>query len=366
MAKKPGTVKIEEHRGISLMSTAAKTFNKVLLRRLLPVLNPFLRPEQNGFRPHRGTCQQILSLRRIIEGATKYQTTAVIVFVDFQRAFDSIDRQCIGGVLSAYNVPPRLTQAITAMYDNTSASVLTADGETGVFNTSSGVLQGDTLAPFLFILLLDWVLRVAIPDDSNGFLITRKIGKRHPEQRISVLGYADDLALVSSSPAGAQAMLNSLVTTAHRVGLKVNPRKTEVLHVPGPNNDIMLEGKTLPVCNKFTYLGGQVPSCREDLRHRKSLAWLAFNRLRVVFNSTILSDSLRAKLFAATIETVLLYNAITWTLTGGLEEELDAAHSRLLRAAFNIRWPERIRNADLSQRAGLHTPSERLVQDRLA
>ncbi len=364
--KKPGTVKIEEHRGISLMSTAAKTFNKVLLRRLLPVLNPFLRPEQNGFRPQRGTCQQILSLRRIIEGATKYQTPAVIVFVDFQRAFDSIDRRCIGGVLSAYNVPPRLTQAITAMYHNTSASVLTADGETAVFNTSSGVLQGDTLAPFLFILMLDWVLRVAIPDDSNGFLISRKIGKRHPEQRVSVLGYADDLALVSCSSTGAQTMLNNLVAAAHRVGLRVNPRKTEVLHVPGPNINISLEGKTLAVCNKFSYLGGQVPCCRDDFRHRKSLAWLAFNRLRVVFNSKILSDCLRAKLFAATIETVLLYNAVTWTLTRTLEEDLDAAHSRLLRAAFNIRWPERVRNIDLYKRAGLCPPSERLRHDRLA
>ena len=97
--KKPGTLRIEEHRGISLMSSAAKIFNKVLLRRVQPVLEPFLRSEQNGFRPHRGTCQQILALRRVIEGAIKFQVNAVVVFVDFRRAFDSINRHSLREIL---------------------------------------------------------------------------------------------------------------------------------------------------------------------------------------------------------------------------------------------------------------------------
>jgi exonuclease III len=362
--KKQGTLKIEEHRGISLMSCTAKVFNKVLLRRVQPVLEPFLRPEQNGFRPQRGACHQILSLRRVIEGATKYQTSAVVVFVDFRRAFDSVDRRSLGEVLAAYRVHPRLATGIMALYQDTSASVLTSDGVTDDFCTSSGVLQGDTLAPFLFVLLLDWVLRVAIPNDSHGILVKRRVGRRVPERRISVLAYADDLALVSSSAAGAQAMLDSLVTTARRVGLAVNASKTEVLSVPGPHADILFESNPLPVCRSFVYLGGQVPSCAEDLTRRKRLAWSALARLRVVFASAALSDGLRARLFSATVETVLLYNAVTWTLTSTLESELDAAHSHLLRAAFNVRWPERVRNIDLYRRAGLRPPSTRLREER--
>lgn len=56
--KKAGTSKVEDLRGISLMSTAAKLFNKILLSRLQPILDPFLRHEQNGFRPQRGTVTQ--------------------------------------------------------------------------------------------------------------------------------------------------------------------------------------------------------------------------------------------------------------------------------------------------------------------
>ena len=81
------------------------------------------------------------------------------------------------------------------------ASVLTSDCETEEFCTRSGVRQEDTLAPFLFVLLLDWLQRLAIPDDNDGFLLQRRVGRRLPEQRISVLSCADDLALVSSTAA---------------------------------------------------------------------------------------------------------------------------------------------------------------------
>jgi exonuclease III len=362
--KKPGTLKMEEHRGISLMSCTAKTFNKVLLRRVQPVLDPYLRSEQNGFRPLRGTCQQILALRRVIEGATKFQTSAVVVFVDFCKAFDSVDRRSLSKILAAYKVHARLVRGILALYEDTSAAVLTSDGLTDEFDTSSGVLQGDTLAPFLFVLLLDWVLRVAIPDDTNGFLLARRVGRRVPEQRISVLGYADDLALVSSSAAGAQAMLNSLVTTARRVGLRLNAAKTEVLCVPRPQVDILYDDHPLASCTTFVYLGGRVPDCSGDFLRRKRLAWSALGRLRAVFASTSLPDGLRARLFSATVETVLLYNAVTWTVTQTLETELDAAHSHLLRAAFNVHWPERVRNAELYRRASLRPPSIRLREER--
>uniref|UniRef100_A0A1I8I759 Reverse transcriptase domain-containing protein n=1 Tax=Macrostomum lignano TaxID=282301 RepID=A0A1I8I759_9PLAT len=174
--KKPGTTRLEDHRGICLQSCAAKLFNRMLLSRLQPVLDPYLRPEQNGFRPHRGT------------------------------------------------------------------------------------------------------------------------------KRLSVLGYADDLALLSSTVEGAQG------------------------------------------------------DAREDLRRRRGLAWAAFRSVRAVLQSEALPDRQRAALFQAVIETVLLYNAETWTLTDSLEQQVDAAHAGLLRAAFNI-GVERVTNAALYRRAGLPRPS---------
>ena len=187
-----------------------------------------------------------------------------------------------------------------------------------------------------------------------------------PERRISVLGYADDLALVSSSAAGAQILFDDLVKTARRVGLIVNASKTVVLSVPESHVNILFDGNPLPQSRDFVYLGGQVPNSAEDITRRKRLAWSTLARLRVVFASEAMSDGLRARLFYATVESVLLYNAVTWTLTSSLESKLDAAHSHLLRAAFNIYWPQRVRNIDLYRRAGLQPPSTRLREERRA
>uniref|UniRef100_A0A1I8J7L5 Crossover junction endonuclease MUS81 n=1 Tax=Macrostomum lignano TaxID=282301 RepID=A0A1I8J7L5_9PLAT len=180
------TTRKEDHRGISLMSCTAKLFNRLLLDRLQlrAVLDPYLRYEQNGFRPQRGTLTQILALRRVIEEARIRQSTLIIVFVDFRKAFDSVLRAALPFVLRAYRVPQQLIDAVMALYCDTGAAVVTADGLSDLFDTSSRVLQGDTLAPFLFVLLLDWVLRTALPSADDGFLLRRRIGRRHGEKRL--------------------------------------------------------------------------------------------------------------------------------------------------------------------------------------
>ena len=58
------------YRGISLLPIASKIYNKLILNRLRPNLEPILRKNQNDFRPGRSTLGQILTLRRIIEEIT--------------------------------------------------------------------------------------------------------------------------------------------------------------------------------------------------------------------------------------------------------------------------------------------------------
>ena len=71
------------YRGISLSAIAAKMTNKMLLNRILPAIDPHLRPNQNGFRLWRKTAAHILALRRIIESAKKFNLKAILVFIDF-------------------------------------------------------------------------------------------------------------------------------------------------------------------------------------------------------------------------------------------------------------------------------------------
>ena len=79
------------YRGISLSPAAVKIYNKLLLNRISPHLEQLLRRNQNGFRKGRSTLPQILAIRRILEECRIGSKTAAMVFVDFSKAFDSIN-----------------------------------------------------------------------------------------------------------------------------------------------------------------------------------------------------------------------------------------------------------------------------------
>jgi len=76
-----------------------------------------------------------------------------------------------------------------------------------------------------------------------------------------------------------------------------------------------------------------------------------------------LSDDLKRRLFVATVESVLLYGAETWTLTAQQDKALDGVYTRMLRMALNVSWREHVRNADLY--AGLPKVSIKVRERRM-
>ena len=136
----------------------------MIFNRIRPKINPHLRPNQNGFRPEKSTAVHILALRRLIERVRSHNLKAVLTFVYFRKAFDSIHRGRMFCILRAYSVSDRIVQATGLMYNNTRACVLTPDGNTDYFELLAGVLQVATLALFLFTIILYYTMRQAIDE----------------------------------------------------------------------------------------------------------------------------------------------------------------------------------------------------------
>ena len=153
---------VDNYRGIALSAIAQKITNKIILRRIQPIISLTLRKNQNGFRPVKSTTTHILALCRLIEGVKSKNMNAIITYVDFRKALDSIDRGRMFKILIAYRIPKPLVNMISITYENTEAIVLTPAGETISFYINSGVLQGYTLAPFVFIIVFDYAMRSAI------------------------------------------------------------------------------------------------------------------------------------------------------------------------------------------------------------
>ena len=221
----------DNYRGITLTCIDAKIYNTLLRARIQPELEKVLRRNQNGFRPNRSTQGQILTVRRLIEGVKAKNLQATIAFVDFSKAFDFIHRSKLADILRSYGIPNEKVKAIMMLYKGTKSLVRSSDGDTRFFEIQVGVLQGDTLAPLLFILALDYVLRMSADNDRNlGFTLQRSVGRRYPPKTITDADYADDLALLSDNHEKAQKLLHALEQHTASIGHFVNTKKTEVMN----------------------------------------------------------------------------------------------------------------------------------------
>ena len=147
--------KTENYRGIALTFLIMMTINRMILNCLRPIVYPLLSGNQSGFRPGRTIVAKVFALRRMIKEVSKNKLPAVLVYIDFKKAFDSINHQTMFNILKAYGVPPRMLDAIELCYQNLKAKVVSPDGDTDIFKIYAGVMQGDTLAPFLVVTVLD-------------------------------------------------------------------------------------------------------------------------------------------------------------------------------------------------------------------
>ena len=340
LPKKGNLTLHQNYRGISLTCIAAKIYNKLLLNRIFPVLNPILRRNQNGFRKGRSTIAQILALRRIIEEMKNGNKELTIVFVDFKKAFDSVNREVMFEILALYGFPDKIIKAIKALYSNTKAKVITPDGETDLFDIVAGVLQGDTLAPLLFVTVLDYVLRISMDENNTkGLLLKPRTSRRHPAQHITDLDFADDLAIPSDTVANAESLLHALEEAAAHVGLYCNASKTEYTSTSPEPSMSTLAGNIIKHVPDFQYLGSHIMDSEKDFTIRKALAWSACNKLEKIWKSGI-TKQLKVNLFRATVEPILLYGAETWTMNAKMHRRLDGCYTNMLRRIQNMSWKD--------------------------
>ena len=95
-----------------------------------------------------------------------------------------------------------------------------------------------------------------------------------------------------------------------------------------------LDGTSLKLVEKFTYLGSSVSSTEKDIDTRLTKAWTAIDRLSIIWKS-VLADKMKRSFFQTAVVSILLYGCITWMLTKRLEKKLDGNYTRMLRAILN-------------------------------
>ena len=170
----------------------------------------------------------------------------------------------------------------------------------------------------------------------TGFTLTPRQSSRHVATYITDTDFADDPALISDYLEEAQLFLLRLEVAAKIVGLHVNYKKTEYMLYNQPEGDLVtLEGNKLKQVDNFKYLGLWIQSSEKDMNIRIGQAWSALNKMMKVWKSNLQSH-LRVGFFRATVESVLLYGAECWTMTGKMRNRLDGTYTRMLRAVLEF------------------------------
>ena len=196
----------------------------------------------------------------------------------------------------------------------------------------------ETLAPYLFIIFLDYVLRTPIDKmKDNGFKLTKERSRRYPAHTITYADYADVIALLANTPAQAEYLLNSLERGAAGIGLHVNADKIEYTCFNQRTDISTLNSSSLKLVEKFIYLWSSVSSSETDINTCLAKAWIAIDKQSVIWMSD-LTNKMKHSFFQAAVVLILLYGCTKCTLTKRMEKKLDSNYTRTLRAILKKSW----------------------------
>ena len=369
------------YRGISLLSCVGKIFADIVLHRIQKLVNNLYPDSQHGYRNERGTIDGIFTVRQLMEKSREQSRNLYIVFIDFTKAFDTVNRPLLFKLLSKIGCPPNLLKTIQLLYSEVKARLVIEGELSNPFNYDCGVKQGCKLAPTLYGLYAAMALWIAFKDnnehsiyvrfrtDGNLFDLRRLKAKTKTfYMYIREAQYADDIAVFSDSAEGLQSLLTSYHLSAKRFGLQINAKKTEVMCL-GPQCDFFIDETKLESTDRFKYLGSILSkdsNLKDELTTRIQATSCAYGRLKErVFNNRDLTTRTKVTVFNQCLMPILLYGSETWTLYAHEVKQLRTVQQRHLRNIMRIKWDDFVSNEEVLKRSNSTDVEVILAKNRL-
>ena len=220
---------LKNWRPISLLNVDYKIATKTIAERMKNALPNIINHNQVGYIKGRQITDNIRTIKDIYF-YTKYKhIPGLIINIDFEKAFDSVDWEFLQCTLSKLNFGKSFINWIKTFYYGISSCIINNGVTSPYFNLGRGVRQGDPLSPYLFLLVAE-VLACAIRQ--NPKIKGIKIGK----EELKVLQFADDMSGVLADEKSAKAFLKTVQHFGEFSGLKLNKHKTEATWIGSYRN----------------------------------------------------------------------------------------------------------------------------------
>ena len=156
----------DNYRGISLLVVASKIFTRVILNRIQHVIDSRLLEQQAGFRPNRSTMDSVFIVKMIMEKSREFNKPLHMVFIDIQKAYDSVNRELLWRICRSYGITEKLVRILKLTYKNSNAQVRINNELSEAFDIVNGVMQGGISFPILFNIVFDFIIRQVL-DQAN-------------------------------------------------------------------------------------------------------------------------------------------------------------------------------------------------------
>ena len=302
------------YRGINLSPCSYKLYCSILNNRLVTWLESreVIHDEQNGFRRGRSTIDHLSTLTSIIETRKLKKLSTYAVFVDFKKAYDTVNRNLLFQDLNKIGISTHFLNTIKAIYSHVECAVKLNENMTNWLNVNSGLKQGCVLSPVLFNIFINSLVTEIKALD---------IGIDIDDEKIGILLYADDIVLVAENEADLQLLLDILDTWCKRKLLTVNLDKTKVVHFRNPSvkqttKIFLLNGEEVCIVGKYQYLGLLLTEFLDYNEMAKAVAKSASRALSLLIVKSKAHGGFQhetfTKLFDTLVWSVISYGAAIW------------------------------------------------------
>ena len=193
---------------------------------------------------------------------------------------------------------------------------------------------------FLFILVIDWILRNTTANHRRGL-------RWKFNTFLEDLDFADDIVLLSSRYSDLENKSNLFNTYANSVGLNINKKKTQTMRINAKSHkNLEIDRNEIGDVKEFTYLGSVLDTnggAEADIRNRILKAKTAFYGLNKIWKSSNIQSKTKIKVYKTIVRAILLYGTEAWCLRKSDIQKLEVFQNNCLRKIFKIFWPIKIK-----------------------
>ena len=330
MFKKNDRSLLKNYRPISLSNVDYKIIAFVLSNRLHTILDKIISPQQTAYVKKRFIGENIRQMEDILEYTSKMKIPGLVLFLDFEKAFDSLEWNFLDEVLKKFGFSDKFIKYINTIYNKPFACIKINGYLTERFNILRGVKQGCPLSAILFILCTEVLARAIVSnDDIKGITIPNRMSGKNKTYKLSQ--YADDMSLFLESGEQVLNALDVVIAFGQVSGLKLNLEKTEGMWIGSLfGSNTIIEGIKWPRIIRYlgVYIGPDIIDCQRKNWDDKLLSFQKLLDCWRSKNITLFSKVNFIKTFAIS---KLVFPAIMLPLPSDLIKRVE-------KLIFNFVW----------------------------